>query len=299
MNKLLLVDGHSALYRAYYGSLYGKQVLKNSKGEPINAIITFWKIINRIIKQYEPTHFFVAFDAGELTQRHDKMPSYKANRDKMPQDLVSQIDPIKTMLELMNISHHEIPGIEADDIIGSLAYKNFSHTKTLIFSSDKDLLQLVQPKVKVVLPQNGNLNDRIISWENFQSEFGYFPKQVPDIKGLAGDPSDNLKGVKGIGLKGAVKLIKEYNSMENLYQNINNIPEILQKKLLNSRKEAFLCKEIAQIQLDVDLPFIFNDFILNLNATQKFLTFLKNWELNFITNEYLKRQNLNLFDQIK
>ena len=276
MNKLLLIDGNSLVYRAYYATAYLKSgILTNDDGLPVNAIHIFAKIIQKSIRLYKPTHILVAFDAGKKTFRHKKLESYKAGRKSTPKELIEQMPFVKEMLDKMGIARFELSNIEADDIIGTLAKKFSSKINTFIMSSDKDLYQLVDKDISIIIPQNGAKDDVILTNDSFVEKLGYRPDQVTDIKGLMGDASDNLPGVAGIGPKGALKLIDQYKSIEGIYQNIEKISEKLRQKLINSKEMAFLTKEISSIDINVPMKQSLKDLYFSEKVSKSLVDFFE------------------------
>ncbi len=287
MDKILLVDGNSLVYRAFFGSAYGPAgILTNSKGFPVNAISTFNRMLSKSIGIYEPTHVFVAFDAGKKTFRHEKLESYKAGRSATPPELIQQFPKVKEMLTLMGIRNYELANIEADDLIATLAKKYSSDAEIVVLSSDKDLHQLVMKNVMCAAPQNRGNPDKLLYMANFEVETGIRPDQVPDMKGLVGDPSDNLPGVKGIGLKGAIKLLNDYQTLDKIYENKADLTDSMIQKLDESKDIAFLCKELATLKYDVEIPFEMKDFIWNNETTEELLNFFKELEINSLVKKY-------------
>ena len=293
MDKILLIDGNSIVYRAFYGSAYGPAgIMTNSKGFPVNAISTFNRMITKSISMYEPSHVFVAFDAGKQTFRHEKLESYKGGRQSTPPELIQQFPEVKKMLGLMGIKSYEIKNIEADDIIGTLS-KNFSEfSEVLVLSSDKDLHQLVKERVTVIAPQNGPKPDKILNITNFFIETGMYPIQVPDFKGIVGDASDNLPGVKGIGLKGAIKLLDQYDTLEGVYENMGDLTPKMQEKLVESKEMAFLCKELATLKFDVEVPYTFDEMKWNNDVSTELIDFFRDHEIHSLVNRYSKMANI-------
>ena len=254
MKKVILVDGNNLLFRSYYATAYSGNLMKNSKGFPTNALYGFTNMLNKIIKDENPEYMIVAFDKGK-TFRHEKYKDYKGGRIKTPDDLVMQFKPSRELTNALGIKCFEIDNYEADDIIGTYS-KMIDETdgyEGLIVSSDKDLLQLISPKVKVKLLKT---HDYIMmDEEEFKKTYGLEPIKMIDIKGLQGDPSDNIPGVKGIGEKTALKLLQEYGSVEGIYENIDKITGATKQKLIDGQKEAFDSKEIATIYKEVDVPY--------------------------------------------
>lgn len=288
MNKLLLIDGNSLTYRAYFGSAYGPRgILKTSDGLAVNAVLTLNRMLEKAFRQYKPTHILIAFDAGPKTIRHEKLPSYKAGRQKTPQELIDQFPIVKDMITKMGIKQYELDLIEADDIIATLAKKiACSETEVIVMSSDRDLFQLVQENITIAVPQNGTKPNDSINIEEFFNRFGYSPNQVKDVKGLVGDPSDNLPGVKGIGEKGAVKLLNQYNTLEGIYDNIENISGSVRDKLIKDKEMAFLCKDIATLIYDVNIPYAFEEMEYKNMVSQEFIDFIMKYELNSLLRHY-------------
>ena len=219
MEKIILVDGNNLLFRSYYATAYNGNFMKNSKGFPTNALFGFSNMINKIILEEKPTYILVAFDKGK-TFRHEKYSEYKAGRIEMPDELRLQFPIAKKLLELMGIKYYEIENYEADDIIGTFSKfcDNTKYTGTII-SSDKDLLQLITDSVDIKLLKS---KDYIrYNPESFYEEYKIKPINIIDLKSLMGDSSDNIKGVKGIGEKTALKLLQEYKTLNGIYENID------------------------------------------------------------------------------
>ena len=251
--------------------------------------MTLNRMLNKAFEQYQPTHILIAFDKGPKTLRHDKLETYKGGRQKTPDELIQQFPIIKEMIKKMGIKYYEIDKIEADDIIATFAHKHDKTLEVIVMSSDKDLFQLVRENVSIAVPQNGSKpNDFIISSE-FYDRFGYTPDQVKDVKGLVGDPSDNLPGVKGIGEKGAVKLLQEYKNLEGIYEEIDNIKGTIKEKLIKDKDMAFLCKDIATLMFDVDIPFSLENIKYDENVSSEFIDFLEKYELNSLIKFYGSR----------
>lgn len=258
MKRAILIDGNNLVFRSYYATAYSGTILKNSKGVSTNAVLGFVKMINKIINEEKPEFIMVAFDKGK-SFRHEKYKDYKAGRSKTPPELLEQFPICKEILEYMGITSIEIDNFEADDIIGTFAKmadidKMYDAT---IISSDKDLLQLISHDVDVKLLKQKDYE--IMNEETFQEKYGIEPIKIIDLKALMGDASDNIPGVKGIGEKTALKLIKEYNSLENLYNNIDNIKGKTKEKLISSKEDAFFSKELATIYKDINFNITFED----------------------------------------
>lgn len=251
MEKLLLIDGNSMLFRAYYATVYG-QAMSTNTGIPTNAIYGFAMMLQKAIKMIQPQQILVAFDHSKATYRHQQFPQYKANRATTPDDLKIQFPIIREYLEALHIVHFEKEGLEADDIIGSLAKQN-SQYEVAILTSDKDLLQLVDERITVYLMQKGLTDIATMNPTAVYDRFQLQPLQIVDLKGLAGDPSDNIPGVTKVGDKTAIKLLTEYQSVEGVYQHIDEIKGKLQENLIHDQQLAFLSKRLATIITNADL----------------------------------------------
>jgi DNA polymerase-1 len=244
---LYLIDGSAYIYRAFYAIRH----LSTSSGIPTNAVYGFIGMLNRILKEKEPSHLAIALDAPGPTFRHDLSPDYKATRPQMPEDLAKQVPFIKRLIEAFGIPSIEIPGYEADDIIGTLAaWARKQGAKVVIVSGDKDLLQLVTPEVQMW----DTMKDEVFGPAEVEEKFGVPPAQLVEVMGLAGDSSDNIPGVPGVGPKTAQRLIKEFGSIDNLLAKLDEIPREKEREKLKAHAEqATMSRELAEIKCDVPL----------------------------------------------
>ena len=260
MNKIILVDGNNLLFRSYYATAYNGNFMKNSKGFPTNALFGFTNMINKIILEEKPSYILVAFDKGK-TFRHEKYSDYKGGRSETPDELKVQFPIAKELLTYMGIKYYEIDNYEADDIIGTFAKycdndPNFIGT---IISSDKDLLQLISNDIDIkLLKQKDYIR---YNRDSFYSEYGIEPINIIDLKALMGDSSDNIPGVKGIGEKGALKLLQEYKTLDGIYENIDNIKGATHDKLVNDKDSAYMSYDIATIYKDVPMDINIDDLV--------------------------------------
>lgn len=223
MKKLVLIDGNSLMFRAYYATAYTGNLMKSKSGVYTNALSGFVNMISKVVEENTFTHLFVAFDTAKPTFRHEQFEDYKGGRKPMPEELGMQIPLMKEYLDIMNISRLEIEGIEADDLIGTfskLAYEEFDEIE--IYSADKDLLQLVDSKTKMMITKRGVTELEEYTHENFFEKMGIYPHQMTDYKGMIGDSSDNLPGIRGIGPKTACKLLQEYHTLEGIIENMED-----------------------------------------------------------------------------
>ncbi|MBR2997540.1 MAG: DNA polymerase I, partial [Bacilli bacterium] len=282
MKKVILVDGNNLLFRSYYATAYSGNLMKNSKGFPTNALYGLTNMLNKIIKDENPEYMIVAFDKGK-TFRHEKYKDYKGGRIKTPDDLVVQFKPSRDLTRALGLKCFEIDNYEADDIIGTYSrlIDESDDYEGLIVSSDKDLLQLITDKVKVKLLKS---HDYIMmDEEEFKNTYGLEPIKMIDLKGLEGDPSDNIPGVKGIGEKTAIKLLQKYDSVEGIYEHIDEITGANKQKLIDGKESAFQSKEIATIYKEVPLDYSLEDLKITSHSPElreiyedlEFYSFLK------------------------
>lgn len=251
MKTALYIDGTGVFFRGYYGL----PPLKNSKGQYLQGIIGFFNILFRTLETYKPDYFAICFDRSEETVRKEEYPEYKANRSKAPDDLYVQMVTLKEILENSNLNYLDKAGYEADDIIASLVKQNLKNVQhQYVYSSDLDLLQLADQNTSIIKPQNGAKPDLIFTPKEIQEKYELLPAQITDYKGLHGDTSDNLKGVPKIGKKTATKLLKEFHNLENIYQNLDSMTPKMQENFLNNKDQAFLCKKLATLIQDLEIP---------------------------------------------
>ena len=304
MKKVVLVDGNNLLFRSYYATAYTGVIMKNSKGFPTNGLFGFVNMINKIVEEEKPEYIMVAFDKGK-TFRHESYAGYKQGRGETPDELKLQFPVAKKILLAMGIKYLEIDNYEADDIIGTMAkmVDDSNDYMGIIVSSDKDLLQLISDKVSVKLLKT---KDYIkMNRDEFFGNYGLEPKQMIDLKALQGDASDNIPGVKGIGEKTAIKLLKEYETVENIYENIDNIKGSLHEKLVNDKKSAFMSKELATIYKEVPLNLSLEDIckneedadsLINIFIDLEFYSFLKKQKAT--VNENVSTNNVLIVDDV-
>lgn len=247
MNKLILIDGNSISNRAFYAL----PLLNNDKGQYTNAVLGFTTMLLRVLEEEEPTHILVAFDAGKTTFRHNDYKDYKAKRQKTPPELSEQFPMIQNMLDGFSIKHYQLKNYEADDIIGTLAKQaNQEGWQTKIITGDKDMFQLVSPHVQVSFTRKGISEVDDYNAKKLDERYQLTPAQIVDLKGLMGDSSDNIPGVPGVGEKTALKLLHQYETIENLYEHIDDISGKLKDKLADNKEQAFLSKQLATIMCD-------------------------------------------------
>ena len=285
MNKIILVDGNNLLFRSFYATAYQGVIMKNSKGFPTNALYGFINMMHKIIEEEAPSYIMVAFDKGK-TFRHDKYEEYKAGRSEMPDELRLQFPKAKEVLDALGIKYFEIENYEADDIIGTLSLeveKRDDFVATII-SSDKDLLQLVSDKVVMkLLKQSGHI---MMTKEEFLNTYQVPPIRMIDLKALMGDSSDHIPGVKGIGEKTAINLLSKFQSLDNLYNHIDEVTGKTKEKLENDKKSAYMSYDLATIYREVPLGFTLEDCKYTRENTKEFRNILEEFEFHSLLKKY-------------
>ena len=293
MKKIVLVDGNNLLFRSYYATAYSGNIMRNKDGFPTNGVYGFVNMINKIIAEEKPEYMMVAFDIGK-TFRHEKYADYKGGRNATPEDLKIQFPVAKKILTAMGIKYLECDGYEADDIIGTISMwcEKDDDYEALIVSSDKDLLQLISDETTVKL-----LKTKDYIWmdkKTFIDTYGFDPIHMIDLKALMGDSSDNIPGVKGIGEKGAIKLVSEYQTLDNIYDNINNIKGATQTKLIEGHESAYYSKDLVTIYREVPLDITFNDLVYKKEHTDELINIYN--DLGFyslLKKESITKENNN------
>ena len=257
MNKLLLIDGHSILNRAFYGvPLFG-----NTKGVHTNAVFGFLNMMFKFIDDEQPTHFAVAFDVHQPTFRHEMFKEYKGTRKPMLPELREQVPIIKDLLKKMNITVIELPGYEADDVIGTMCKEGEKEGMDVcIYSGDRDLLQLASEKITVCIPKTkkGQTTIERYNTEDVKALYKVTPFEFIDVKALMGDSSDNIPGVPGIGEKTATALIGQYGCIEEVHAHADVVkPPRASKNIVEYWDQAVMSKELATIITDVPVDYDF------------------------------------------
>lgn len=285
--RILLVDASGLLFRAYFAMM--KNPLYTKSGQATSAVFGFLRMLFNLIKKYPCHSIMAAFDVPRASLERTKSYSeYKATRKETPPELIEQIPLAKECLQLANIPGLTVPSYEADDVLASLVKKYKKEHEIIIFTGDKDLLQLVEEDTVVALPDKNSTDGvRFLDREGVREYKGVYPEEIPDYLAILGDTSDNIPGIKGIGEKGAVALINEYSSLENIYQNLESIKPTLVKKLEESKENGFLSLELIRLHTDLDLEFpTIGDHVLTIN--------------DLITEEFIQKlQELELFSLLK
>lgn len=307
MKKVILVDGNNLLFRSYFATAYSGNMMKNSKGFPTNGLYGLVNMLNKIIREEKPEYMLVAFDKGK-TFRHEKYLDYKGGRNETPDDLKKQFSVAKKLVPLMGIKCFEIDNYEADDIIGTYSKMALidPEFETTIVSSDKDLLQLINEETEVkLLKQKDYIR---MNEETFMETYGIKPIRMIDLKGLMGDASDNIPGVKGIGEKTALKLLQEYDSLENVYENIDNIKGATKQKLIDGKESAFMSKDIATIYNEVPVTYALEELkydgpdvngLREMYSDLEFYSFLKDFKETDKKEENLEYKIIENINDLK
>ncbi|MGB9706721.1 MAG: 5'-3' exonuclease [Microgenomates group bacterium] len=253
MKRLVLIDGHAILHRAYHAF---PPSLRTRKGEIVNAVYGFTRILLTVLKDLQPEYVAVAFDLPVPTFRHKEYVGYQAQRPEMEKELKTQIERVWEVVKALNIPVFTAPGFEADDIIGTLTQqvcRKFQkpnsqfQIEVIIVTGDRDIMQLVREGVKVYAPGKGFSQAEIFDRKKVKEVLGIWPEQIVDYKALVGDASDNYPGVPGIGPKTAVKLLNQFGTLKNIYKNLKKIAASVAQKLEKGKESAELSKKLATI----------------------------------------------------
>lgn len=285
--KLAVIDGSSLLFRAFYAL----PLLSSKSGVYTNAIVGFYNMLARLLKDENPDGVIIAFDKSKETFRKKKYADYKGTRKPTPEELKMQIPMLKEFASALGICLIEMEGYEADDIIGTLSVKAAAKgDDVLVITGDRDALQLIRQNLRVYLTKKGISEVKIYDEAAFTEEYGVEPIRLIDLKGLMGDTSDNIPGVPNVGEKTAIKLLREYGSLENVYDNLDKITgKKLKENLANYKEQAYLSKELATICLDTpDLEPTAKEYAIKPNFTA-FREFCRKYELNKILSDFEKR----------
>lgn len=285
MKKILLIDGSSLIFRAFYAI----RNLTTKDGVFVNGVYGFLNMYYKALELINPTHIFVAFDKGSKTFRHNEFADYKGTRDNAPNEITYQFGILKDLLSSMNVNYLELDEYEADDIIGTIAkLAQKEGFEVDIFTGDRDYLQLVDDNILVYLTKKGISEIKLMNTESILEEYDLSPKQLIDVKALQGDSSDNIPGVKGVGEKTALKLIQEYGNLENLYENIDNLKGKLKENLVNEKDKAYLSRYLGEIFLRVPIERNIEDFEIKDVNYNEYLKKLEKLEFNSIINKHFK-----------
>lgn len=288
--KLLLIDGNSVSFRAFFAMHNVLDKFVNGEGIHTNALYAFNNMLEIILKDEKPTHALVAFDAGKTTFRTKMFDEYKGTRAKTPQELMEQLPLIQEMLNYRGIKTYELPDYEADDIIGTMSHKaEKDGMDVTIITGDRDLTQLATDKVTVKVNVKGVTETESYTPEHVQEKLGITPNQIIDMKGLMGDNSDHYPGVEKVGEKTAIKLINEYGSVEGIYDHVDEMKKSkLKEHLISDKDKAFLSKKLATIDLDAPVEIKLSDLEYHGDDEEQLIQFYQ--KMNFKT--FLSRMDV-------
>jgi 5'-3' exonuclease len=251
--SIMLVDGMALLFRAYYATAYNGYIMKTSSGLPTNGVHGFIRYLMDAVNQFTPSHVVCCWDMGSKTFRTEKYTGYKSNRPDAPEELIPQFSLVKEVTESFGIPNVGLAGYEADDCIGTLADKFSKELDVYVLTGDHDMLQLVSDRTRVIIMKKGQSNYRVYDPQTLLEDKQLTAKQIIDLKGLTGDTSDNYPGVKGIGEKTAVKLLLEYQTIEGILENLEQLPKGVQTKIKNDIDMLHLSRDLAAIRCDVPI----------------------------------------------
>lgn len=286
--KFVIIDAMALAYKAYFAFI--SRPLLSSKGEPTSATFGFITQLLKVLEDFKPDYISIAFDSKEKTFRHEKYENYKSSRQAMPDDLIPQIGRIKSIIEAMNIPLYILPRYEADDIVGTAVCKaEAKGLESFAVTPDKDYVQLVTDKVKIVKPGKSSEENIILDKQKVIELYGFEPALMIDYLALIGDSSDDIPGVKGIGEKSAVPLIQKFGTIENIYQHIDDIEKpAIKKKLIEGKENAFLSKDLATIHCQVPIEIDFEKAKLENPDFDKLREIFVDLEFKNLYNRLLK-----------
>lgn len=265
-DTLMIIDGMALLFRGYYATSYSGYIMKTSKGVPTNAIYGFVKYLQDAIRTFGPSHILCCWDMGARTFRNELYSEYKANRGEPPEELIPQFDLVKTVVESFNIPNVGVVGYEADDCIGTIAKKHCHELSIQILTGDHDSLQLAEENIHPIIMKKGMSNYQVYTVEMILEEKGLSPQQMIDLKGLMGDASDNFPGVKGIGEKTAIKLLKEFGTIGGILENLPSLSKGIRMKIETDLDMLHLSRKLAEIDCHVPVEININDCIRNIEV---------------------------------
>jgi len=286
MKKMLLIDGSNMMFRAYYATAHSGNLMRNSKGEPTNAVYAFTNMLLSILEE-DFTHALVAFDKGKATFRHQLYEDYKAQRKPMPDDFKMQLSGIKEAPERLGFTVYETEALEADDIIGTLATRYAEQFDAIeIISSDRDLFQLLDDNITLRIAKRGLSVDETVSADTVRETYGLTPEQIPDLKGLMGDSSDNIPGVPGVGEKTAIKLLSEFGTIDELLQNTNELKGKQREKIERHGKDALRWRDLTRLKTDAQLPFSLDDLAFKPADHSQIVEFFETYEFHSLIKRF-------------
>jgi len=288
MKRFVIIDGNSLLFRAYFASIYGGPPMMTKDGTPTNAVFVFANMLAKIMQDFgKDTACLIAFDTGEKTFRHEALATYKAHRKPAPEDLVKQFPIAREMLKALGIFTFEQSGFEGDDVAGSAALlASKSGYEVEIFTSDRDFLQLVMPNIHIQIIKKGVSDIVKMNPDLVFETYGYHPHQVADYKGLVGDASDNIPGIPGIGEKTALKLLAQYENLENIIAHVDDIGGKIANNIKEHVEVGKLSKQLAIIDTTMILPFSIEDTLYQGVDSNRLQAFIQRYEMKSLLNKF-------------
>lgn len=284
MKHLVLIDGHHLMYRAYWAI---PRTLKTKKGEQTNAVFGVASMLLTILQREEPDALLFCFDAGEETFRHQENETYKEGRAETPDDFYEQIPRILELIETFGIAAVSDPQYEADDFLCTYAKAGEAVGMHItVVTGDRDCLQLASNQTRIAIPRKGYQQAEYLDPAGVEAKYGIRPDQVPSYKGLCGDSSDNLPGVLGIGPKTAAVLLQQYDSLEGIYDHLEDVRPSWREKLRQDREQAFFCRHMAELVCDIPLPIPLHEIELSHLPFQPVLDFFMDLEFTALMKRF-------------
>jgi len=298
--SFVAIDAHAIIHRAYHAY---PSSLRTTTGIQDNAVYGFTVMLLRILEIYDPKYVVCAFDTAAPTFRHAQFTEYKAQRKAPDDELVAQFSLVEEIVKAFNIPILKQEGYEADDILGTIAQNvdsgkwNSQDIKLAIVTGDRDLLQLITPRVSVCLPQGSFRNIEVFDREAMFKKYGYYPEQVVDYKGIVGDSSDNIPGIKGVGEKTALELLKQYSTLEGIYSNLNKVKNRYRKLFEEGAEQAAFSRDLATIKKDIPLYTNLEDCLMKDFRRQDVIDVFKKFEFRSLMNKIPKSVDDELEDK--
>ncbi|MDI3501858.1 MAG: polymerase, partial [Thermoanaerobacter sp.] len=296
MSKFLVIDGSSLMYRAYYAL----PMLTTSEGLHTNALYGFTMMLIKLIEEEKPDYIAIAFDKKAPTFRHKEYQDYKATRQAMPEELAEQVDLLKEIIEGFNIKILELEGYEADDIIGTISkLAEEKEMEVLVVTGDRDALQLVSDKVKVKISKKGITQMEEFDEKAVLERYEITPHQFIDLKGLMGDKSDNIPGIPNIGEKTAIKLLKDFGTIENLLQNLSQLKGKIKENIENNKELAIMSKKLVTIKRDIPIEIDFEEYRVKEFNEEKLLEIFNKLEFFSLIDSIKKKNDVEIVNNHK
>lgn len=296
MSKFLVIDGSSLMYRAYYAL----PMLTTSEGLHTNALYGFTMMLIKLIEEEKPDYIAIAFDKKAPTFRHKEYQDYKATRQAMPKELAEQVDLLKEIIEGFNIKILELEGYEADDIIGTISkLAEEKEMEVLVVTGDRDALQLVSDKVKVKISKKGITQMEEFDEKAVLERYEITPHQFIDLKGLMGDKSDNIPGIPNIGEKTAIKLLKDFGTIENLLQNLSQLKGKIKENIENNKELAIMSKKLVTIKRDIPIEIDFEEYRVKDFNEEKLLELFNKLEFFSLIDSIKKKNDVEIVNNHK